>query len=72
MHYDVTLEITYDYASPANYGHHALRLMPATIPGEQKLMAGQIHIVPGPSERHDRTDFFGNAVTDVAYRRSHS
>ncbi|CTQ44010.1 transglutaminase family protein [Roseibium aggregatum] len=72
MHYDVTLEITYDYASPANYGHHALRLMPATIPGEQRLMAGQIHIVPGPSERHDRTDFFGNAVTDVAYRRSHS
>ncbi|MEE4014295.1 transglutaminase family protein [Roseibium sp. FZY0029] len=72
MLYDVTLEITYDYASPANYGHHALRLMPATIPGEQTLMSGQIHIVPGPSERHDRVDFFGNAVTDVAYRRSHS
>ncbi len=63
MLYDVTLEITYDYASPANYGHHALRLMPATIPGEQKLLSGQIHIVPGPSERHDRVDFFGNAVT---------
>lgn len=72
MFYDVTLEITYDYASPVNYGHHALRLMPATIPGEQTLIDGQIHIVPSPSERHDRVDFFGNAVTDVVYRRNHS
>ena len=72
MLYDVTLEITYEYASPAASGRHALRLMPASLPGEQKLLAGQIYLEPGPSERHDRTDFFGNAVTDVAYRESHS
>lgn len=72
MLYDVALEITYDYASPANSGRHALRLMPATITGEQRLISGQIQLAPGPSERHDRTDFYGNAVTDVAYRKTHS
>ncbi|MCK7612886.1 transglutaminase family protein [Roseibium sediminicola] len=72
MLYDLNLEISYKYASPANAGLHALRLMPATISGEQRLLAGQIHLQPGPSERHDRVDFFGNAVTDVAYRKPHS
>jgi transglutaminase-like putative cysteine protease len=70
--YDVNLEITYDYASPANSGRHALRLVPANIPGEQALLSSSIRFSPGPTERRDRTDFFGNAVTDVAYRRSHS
>ena len=72
MLYDLTLEINYTYASPANSGIHALRLMPATIPGEQKLLAGQVQVKPGPSERHDRIDFFANAVTDVAFRKTHS
>jgi len=70
--YDLNLEISYDYASPANSGLHALRLMPANIPGEQKLLAGQVHLTPGPSERHDRIDFFGNAVTDITLRKTHS
>ncbi len=72
MLYDVALEISHDYASPANSGRHALRLMPATIPGEQQLLSGQIQLNPSPSERHDRKDFFGNAVTDVVYRKSHN
>lgn len=70
--YDVALEITYEYASPANAGRHALRLMPATIAGEQRLVHGHVQCGPGPSERHDRTDFFGNSVTDIVYRKSHS
>ncbi len=72
MLYDVSLEITYDYASPANSGRHALRLVPATIPGEQRLVSSSIRFSPGPTERRDRKDYYGNAVTDVAYRRSHS
>ncbi|PVB61770.1 transglutaminase family protein [Labrenzia sp. 011] len=72
MLYDITLEITHDYASPANSGRHALRLMPATIPQEQSLLAGRISLLPEPSERQERKDFFGNAVTDIAYRKSHS
>lgn len=71
MLYDLSLEITYEYASPANAGRHALRLMPATIPGQQQLIAGQVHLTPRPTERHDRLDFFRNAVSDVAFRHTH-
>ncbi|CTQ56447.1 Transglutaminase-like superfamily protein [Roseibium album] len=72
MLYDVTLEISYEYESPANSGRHALRLMPATIAGEQNLLYGNISLSPMSSERDDRTDFYGNAVTDISYRSSHS
>lgn len=72
MLYDLSLEITYDYASPANAGLHALRLMPANLPGEQELLAGRLRLAPAASERSDRTDYFGNAVTDVAFRNPHS
>lgn len=72
MLYDLSLEISYDYASPANSGRHALRLMPASLPGAQRLISSSIKLSPRPSERRDRTDFFGNAVTDVVYRTSHS
>lgn len=71
MLYDLSLEIAYDYESPAQAGRHALRLMPATITGQQGLIAGRFHLSPHPSERHDRLDFFGNAVSDVAYRTAH-
>ncbi|GAB4530995.1 MAG: transglutaminase family protein [Roseibium sp.] len=72
MLYDLTLEISYQYASPANAGLHALRLMPATIAGEQQLLDGQLRLEPGPSEQYSRTDFFGNQVTDAVYRQPHS
>nr|WP_319383962.1 transglutaminase family protein [uncultured Roseibium sp.] len=72
MLYDVNLEITYDYASPANSGRHSLRLVPASIPGEQRLVSSSVRLSPGPTERRDRTDFFGNTVTDVVFRRAHS
>ncbi|MES0881153.1 transglutaminase family protein [Roseibium sp. SCP14] len=72
MLYDLSLEIIYDYATPANSGRHALRLLPANLEGEQRLVSGIIRLSPGPTERRDRTDFYGNAVTDVVYRKSHS
>lgn len=72
MLYDLTLEITYNYATPANAGLHALRLMPATIAGEQQLVDGQLRLEPEPLEQYARADFFGNQVTDVTYRSPHS
>ncbi|MEM8703355.1 MAG: transglutaminase family protein [Pseudomonadota bacterium] len=72
MLYDVNLEITYDYDSPANSGRHSLRLVPATIPGEQRLVSSSVRLSPGPTERRNRTDFFGNAVTDAVFRRAHN
>lgn len=71
MLYDVALEIIYDYASPAASGRQALRLMPVTIPGEQRLVSGHVAMTPDPAERRDRIDFFGNTVTDIAYREPH-
>nr|WP_155190284.1 transglutaminase family protein [Roseibium denhamense] len=70
--YDITLEIGYEYASPANTGRHTLRLLPANIPGEQRIINGHVSLNPSPNERHDRKDFFGNEVTDVAYRKPHT
>jgi transglutaminase-like putative cysteine protease len=70
--YDISLSISYEYASAANAGRHALRLLPADIQGEQRLVAGRLDVDPAPDERTDRTDFFGNNVTDIAYRSAHS
>ena len=72
MLYDISLSITYEYASAANAGRHALRLLPADIQGEQRLVAGRLDADPAPDERTDRIDFFGNSVTDMAYRSSQS
>lgn len=72
MQYDISLKITHDYSSPADAGRHALRLLPITIAGQQRLIAGRLDLAPAPSERADRIDFFGNHVTDVVYRHPHA
>lgn len=72
MLYDIALSIGYDFDPPAGAGRHQLRLMPATIPGRQRLVAGRIAVEPGPDERAEGTDFWGNAVTEVAFRAGHA
>lgn len=71
MLYDVSLTIAYAYDSPAVAGRHLVRLLPADLPGEQRLVAGHLDIQPPPAERHDRTDFFGNATTEFSFREPH-
>ncbi len=68
MIYDMILHIAYHYASPAIGGRHLARLMPADLPGEQRLIAAHLDIRPHPAERTDREDFFGNRATDFAFR----
>lgn len=68
MIYDITARISYAYDQPALAGRNLLRLMPADIPGRQRLIAGQVSAHPLPAERRDRTDFFGNAVTEFTFR----
>ncbi|MCP5368852.1 MAG: transglutaminase family protein [Hyphomicrobiales bacterium] len=72
MLYDIGLTISYSYTTPADAGRHALMVLPKDLPGEQRLIAGSLDIKPGPAERLDRTDFFGNQVTEIAYRNPHS
>ncbi len=68
MIYDVILHIANRYSSPAIGGRHLARLMPADLPGEQRLIAAHLDIRPHPAERTDRSDFFGNRATDFAFR----
>lgn len=68
MLYDIAARISYAYDQPALAGRNLLRLLPADIPGRQRLIAGQVSAHPMPAERGDRTDFFGNAVTEFTFR----
>lgn len=68
MIYDVILHIQYDFTHPANAGRHLARLVPADLPGEQRLVAAHLDILPRPDERTDRADFFGNRATDFGFR----
>jgi transglutaminase-like putative cysteine protease len=72
MLYDIKLKIASDYDVPASGARHMVRVLPMTIPGRQRLIAGNVSIVPAPEERVDLVDFFGNAVTSVYFRSAHS
>jgi len=66
MLYEIRLRTTCIYDRMAA-GRQVLRLMPLDDPETQRLVAGSIDIKPGPSERTDRYDFFGNRATDVSF-----
>ncbi|MCB1383657.1 MAG: transglutaminase family protein [Notoacmeibacter sp.] len=68
MLYDVSVRITYDYEASADAGRHLLRLMPADMPGQQRVIASSLTVDPVPDERVRRSDFFGNACDEIAYR----
>ena len=71
MLYDIGVRITYSYDYPTDAGRHLLRLMPADLPGEQRVIVGVLTPTPRPEERTDRLDFFGNGTTEVGYRSAH-
>ena len=71
MLYDIGLRIVYEYDSPANAGRHLLRLMPANLVGEQRVILGYLDIQPAVAERFDRIDYFGNATVEIAFLSSH-
>ncbi|MEI4484588.1 transglutaminase family protein [Frigidibacter sp. MR17.14] len=68
MLYDIAASIDYTYQQPSALGRTVLRLLPASIPGVQRLIAGTLTAQPLSDERIDRVDFFGNAVTEIAWR----
>ena len=63
MLYDIKLALKYKYKPAALGGRHILRLMPADIAGEQRLVAGFLEISPRADERVDSVDFFGTQTT---------
>lgn len=71
MRYDISLRIEYRYQSAATFGRHLLRLMPLSLPGEQRLVSGLFTANPEPDERVDRVDFFGNPSVEVGHSAPH-
>lgn len=66
--HEVRARIGYVFEPPAGTGRKLLRMMPAQIPGRQRVLAASIEATPAPAERLEWQDFFGNAVTELAYR----
>ena len=71
MLYDIALSIRQHYDAPAAASRQTLRLLPPTLAGEQHVVAAAVDISPGPAERRDRRDFFGNMATDLAFGGAH-
>jgi transglutaminase-like putative cysteine protease len=71
MLYDISLRISYAYGAAGAGGRHVARLLPAELPGEQRLIAGALDIIPRPDERISWTDFFGNNVIEVVFLEAH-
>ncbi|WP_420391260.1 transglutaminase family protein [Acuticoccus sp.] len=71
MLYDVAIRVTYDFDTAASATRNVVRLLPADVAGEQRLVAGHLEVSPPPDERIDRTDFFGNGAVEVAFRTPH-
>ncbi|MEY9779744.1 transglutaminase family protein [Sinorhizobium fredii] len=71
MLYDINLKITYGYEVPVSGGRHLVRVLPASIPGRQRLIAGSVTFQPTPGERSESVDFFANATTSILFRSVH-
>lgn len=67
MRYDISLTIEYAYESLADAGRHLLRLMPADLPGRQRVVASSLDVAPLPFERSHLVDFFGNRCVGISY-----
>lgn len=70
MLYDIRQITHYRYALPVPFARQALRLLPVDRPG-QRVIASDLAIRPGPTERDDGFDFFGNRITTVAFSFPH-
>lgn len=68
MLYDIKLHLHYDYDAAAGVSRHHVHVAPLTIPGVQRVIASSLSFSPRPTERSDFLDFFGNAVTSIAFR----
>lgn len=72
MRYDIRVTITYQYPAAASAGRHLLRLMPRSLPGQQRVLSGLLDVSPTPVSHRAGSDFFGNATTDIALAAAHS
>jgi transglutaminase-like putative cysteine protease len=71
MLYDVRLELHYDYDALVHGDRHLVRVVPASIPGVQRVIAASLSFDPRPKLETSFVDFFENGVTSIAYDLPH-
>lgn len=71
MNYQIKLRIGYKYDSPAARARHVVCVRPLAIDGYQEVISSLLNFAPEPVERWDRSDFFGNAVTEFRLAEPH-
>ncbi|RAI04108.1 transglutaminase [Acuticoccus sediminis] len=71
MQYDVSLSVAYRFDNAASASRNIVRLMPADLVGEQRLVAGTLSVTPTPTEWVNRTDYFRNSTVEVAFHEAH-
>lgn len=67
MRYDIHLSIGYRYGAPSDHSRTMARLLPSDIPGRQVVTSRLLSVSPFPGERRETVDFFGNAMTVLAF-----
>jgi transglutaminase-like putative cysteine protease len=72
MRFDIRLAITHDYPAAAGKGRHKICVVPADLPGRQRLIVQHLAVTPDPDERQTRRDFFGNDNTMVVHHSAHA
>lgn len=64
--YALRLAIHYEFDRPTGAGRQLFRILPADVPGLQRLHLVRVMLSPAPAERVEFTDFFGTRVIEVA------
>ncbi|WP_323041443.1 transglutaminase family protein [Gemmobacter sp.] len=64
--YALRLAIHYEFDRPTGAGRQLFRILPAEVPGLQRLRHARVMLAPAPAERVEFTDFFGTRVIEVA------
>jgi transglutaminase-like putative cysteine protease len=71
MLYDLSMHMGYVYDQPASIARHVIRVLPLSLPGRQRLIAGTITVTPNAEEKATFIDFFGQQATSILLRAPH-
>jgi len=70
MTYRILHTTRYSYSQPVTLCHNEAHLRPRSL-ARQRCIDSHLAVQPAPALLHERTDFFGNAVTYFAVQESH-
>jgi transglutaminase-like putative cysteine protease len=70
MRYHITHRTTYQYTEPVSVCHNLIRLAPRQMPG-QVLNSYDLEVLPEPTTRTRRFDYFGNQADYFTIQEAH-